>query len=257
MQFFFDGSEGRDDNGNDWLTLAGFVSSNSFWTSFNRQWDRMLKDRYPIAPYVHMWELIHGSDPFERIVGWTQDRVNQLVNDAIGILQGMDKSAFCSFVCTIDVSARSRLISMGSEIPEPAMICGHWCVGKASQWYFNRHPNKIDLVHVFFDRNEKFISPLKREWLQKRTPPDRVAKELFWDLIADIDEVDMSLHPPIQAADMMAWGRSRSLSARDRTQRNLLAMIQFVVPSWSLVLDERRLREKHPPKMSIGEEIER
>ena len=100
MRFYFDGSEGREDNDDRWLTLAGFAAGDTFWNVSYKQWNHMLHERYPIAPYVHMWELLQGKDPLERVNGWTDDRVLSLVHDAVDLLRDMDQTAFCSFVCT-------------------------------------------------------------------------------------------------------------------------------------------------------------
>lgn len=249
MRFFFDGSEGQDDGKDSWLTLAGFVASDAFWDAFEKKWALMLRERYPVAPFIHMWEMVSGVDPFERVAGWTQDKINQLVSDAVDLLQKLDKKSFCSFVCSVNTSARSRLVASGSVIPEPEIICGRWCLVRASEWYFEAHPLKIERMTVFFDRGENFMGPLKKLWLTERTPPERVARNLFWDLIQNIIDIDMVDTPGIQAADMLAWSRSRGLSEKDRVHRDLLNIIQHVVPNWNLVLDENNLRQAHPPKV--------
>ena len=118
MQCFFDGSEGLDDSGHRWLTLAGYMADNTFWRQFRQTWQVMLRERYPIAPYVHMYELNDGNDPFERLVGWTDGRVNRLVLDALLLLQDLDKQRFRSFTCSIDLTARERLVAEGREITE-------------------------------------------------------------------------------------------------------------------------------------------
>jgi hypothetical protein len=55
MRFYFDGSEGKDDESDDWLTLAGFAACDVFWDDFDKKWKTMLRERYPVAPFIHMW----------------------------------------------------------------------------------------------------------------------------------------------------------------------------------------------------------
>jgi len=247
MKSYFDGSEGTDGNNSQWLTLAGYMASDALWGSFQTSWERMLKERYPIAPYIHMSEIVNREDPFERRAGWTDAKVEALLFDAVDLLQRLDKRAFCSFVCSIDLSARIKLIQSGSQIKDPCEICANWCVGKATSWYFDARPDDIELMYVFFDRGESFMKPIKNAWLSNRTPPKRPARNLFWDLIANIEEVDMEVNPPIQAADMLAWARNRSLNPKIRPFRHMHEIMSRVIPSWQLTLDEGRLRKAHPP----------
>ena len=108
MRFYFDGSEGREDNDDRWLTLAGFAAGDTFWNVFYKQWNHMLHERYPIVPYCPYVGTAPGKDPFERVNGWTDDRVLSLVHDAVDLLRDMDQTAFCSFVCMINISACER-----------------------------------------------------------------------------------------------------------------------------------------------------
>ena len=71
MKLHLDGSEGDDDEGRKWMTLAGYIASDGFWRDFDDRWTTMLHNRYPIAPYIHMNELMGWDDPFERVNGWT------------------------------------------------------------------------------------------------------------------------------------------------------------------------------------------
>lgn len=71
MKLHLDGSEGDDDEGREWMTLAGYIASDGFWRDFDDRWTTMLHNRCPIAPYIHMNELMGWDDPFERVNGWT------------------------------------------------------------------------------------------------------------------------------------------------------------------------------------------
>ena len=57
----------------------------------------------------------------------------------------------------------------------------------------------------------------------------------------------MEAHPPIQAADMLAWGRTRFLSAKPRRFNHLIQVLNGIMPTKVLELTEARLRAKHPP----------
>jgi hypothetical protein len=246
MKCYFDGSQGNDDSAHTWVTLAGYGAPDAIWADFENKWFTMLRDRYPIAPYIHMHELTGWDDPFERVVGWNEDNKTQLVLDAVSLLGKVDQSKICSFLCTIDLTAHERLTGLGHPISDPYVICADLCIGNSVAWYNDKHPAKPELAHIFFDRDEQFMHDFKRRWLLGKTRPNKVSVHPTWDIIKNITDEDMRDHPGLQAADMVAWGRSRQLSERDRPYKYLLEIIRKVVPSWTWILDEDVLKNKNP-----------
>ena len=249
MRCFFDGSQGEDDNASQWLTLAGYMATDAVWGAFQKKWEAMLRNRYPIAPYVHMYEMVSNTDPFERVVGWTEDKISQLVWDSLHLLQDLDKHDFRSFAYSIDLAARKKLLAEGYEIHDPYAICTSSCVALAFEWQYDTRPTNSERSYVFFDRGEKFIDYIRPKWLKERTPPGKVGLGSFWDWIIDIQELDMRAHPPIQAADVLAWARTRSLSVKERRWRFLEEIMQAVIPSSSVKFRESEMRAKCKKKV--------
>lgn len=235
------------------MTLAGYMASDGFWAGFQKKWERMLRERYPIAPFVHMSQLVAGVDPFERVAGWTEERVNALVLDAVHLLQELDKDKFCAFACTVDVTARDKLVSEGTVIGAPVEICAEVCVGSAFFWYLEKHSESVELAYIFFDQGERFMNGIRQKWLEKHKPLNRISLEPFWGLVVNVQPVDMRDTPPIQAADLVAWAITRGRSEKIRRYKHLADIIvgnrEFsgIIPSTRLILDEAALRKKHPP----------
>jgi hypothetical protein len=249
MRCFFDGSEGKDDAGETWVTLAGFGAADSVWRTFDEKWRRMLTERYPVAPFLHMWQLISGTDPFERRAGWTEEKISTLITDAIDLLQNLDHSVFRSFTCMVNLSAYERLREEGLVLDDPATICGGMCVALPVKWRVEQQ--KIELSYFFFDRGERFMHGIKDTWLKKRTPPGQISIDPsvhVWDLIENMIEVDMQKTPPIQAADMLAWATSRGISAKERPYRYLADLLRDVIPHDTAILSEQILRDVHVKK---------
>jgi hypothetical protein len=86
MKLYFDGSTGQDDSQHERLTLAWLIAPNYFWKLLEDRWTPMLHNRYPKAPYIHMTDLLAHVDPFEWINGWSDDRIDNLIQDAIRLL---------------------------------------------------------------------------------------------------------------------------------------------------------------------------
>jgi len=257
MKIYFDGSGGEDDAGSKWITLAGFATSDILWKKFCLDWETMLKERYPIAPYIHMNEMYSGTDPFERgVAGWTEEKVGRLVLDAMDILQKMEKEVFRSFVCSVDVTGRERLVGEGYVVDDPITLCTEMCLGRFNNWKWGfEDDRRLGLSYLFFDRGEHFVTDLKRRWLENRTPPGKVVvdrSKLFWDFIGDIQEVDMERNPPIQAADMVAWARTRSLSEKERPGRHVAHIMRQIIPHDTAIITEEKMRSKSV-KIGINE----
>jgi hypothetical protein len=242
MKCYFDGSEGQDVQGDTWITLAGFAGTDKSWDGFERVWARMLLERYPIAPYVHMSQMIHGKDPFECVNGWTKDRVVSLASDAVELLKNRD--SVHAFSCRVNLSARLRIIAEGHLVYEPERLCAEMCNALSLKWNLA----KLERVYIFFDRGERFMKPFKDKWLAERTPPCTIATDptkRVWDLIANIIDDDMELTPGLQAADMMAWGTTRDLAEKLGELYDLDEYISNLNVEHHAVIGEALLREKY------------
>lgn len=244
MKCFFDGSLTTGTDGHSWLTLAGYMAGDAFWNAFNLAWkSEVLEKREPHAPHLHMCDLVSGVNPYD---SWAPERRNRLVNDANLYLQSLPKKAFTAIVCSIDVTARDALVAEGCSIDPPHYICGHWCIAKAFGWYYDTWPDRLEVGYVYFDRGEQFMHPFRQRWLQENKTQKFVKTNTFWGGIAEVEALDATETPALQAADFIAWAESRKRSsAVDRPQRHLATIQGMIIPSWRLVLDEANLRKKH------------
>jgi hypothetical protein len=245
----FDGSDGQDDNHNRWLTLACYIGSDGFWAEFDTAWTAMLHNRYPVAPFIHMIDLMAWDDPFERVNGWDEAKRDALIGGALRLLQGLNKKAFRSFVCSVDVTSRDRLVAEGFSVPDPIVLCSQWCFRSAFDWYIHKHD--LEVGYAFYDRGEPFLATVKGIWLKERTPSKQLVKKgVFWDLIANMEEVDMAFTPGVQAADMLAWSLTRALSKADRDYRDLLEFQRIIIPQTWLEVTEEVMLIKYPKSSS-------
>ncbi len=206
MNCYFDGSVGG--NENEWLTLGGIVATAHTLKRVEAQWAIMLRERYPIAPYLHLTDLLTGNDPFERRAGWTDHQVTALINDVLSVVHAAPKHEFCAFACSIDTHARERLVTEGYKIDAPAIIAAEIGIGNLFTWYRNKHG--MTLAHLFYDKNEAFIRSIRTRWL-KYYDPGRVTTDLFWGSIATVTTLEMRDTPGLQIADLIAWAVTRRL----------------------------------------------
>jgi hypothetical protein len=245
MKVFYDGSYGEDEKSDKWITFAGIAGTDALWAEFDLKWDKMLKSRYPIAPYVHMIELMGDEDPFEPLIGWDFENKRQLIQDAIQLMSHMKKAEFRMAWSSINQSALNRLRAEGLTVPaDPILHVTADCVFATIGAYASNVPDEVqEPMYVFFDRGEKFLKRFKDNWLKFRTKPGRPKDPENWmDCFADVQEVDLPNHFGLQAADMIAWGNSRSLSVKERPFSWLKEWLVKCVPSTSVEYSEERLQ---------------
>lgn len=242
MKLFFDGSKTDRIHGPEWLTLAGFMARDSVWGRIDREWEsEVLQKRKPHAPYLHMKEITLGTGDF---AGFTRERRTELVQDAVDYLQRIPKHAFRGFICTINTHDADRLTKKGIATPKLQEICTCCCVQEAFLWYFDEHPNAIELAEVYFDQNEEFMHSLRHPWEREKSKRRVVIKTSFWDLIRTVEALDMRRTPGLQIADMLAWATSRRhINHNPRWMGLLVEVLQSVLPVSRLTLDQKKFEE--------------
>lgn len=240
LRCYFDGSEGF--NERRILTLAAITATEDTWVDIQVKWEEMLRSRYPVAPYLHMSQMLAAGDPFERVNGWTAERQDDLVWDALKLLNAADKQAMRVFRCSIDLDAHARVLECGIAIPEPACFCVMVCVLSLMR-YASSSQGNLPQVELFFDRGEGFIDIIKSLWIDNRTDPGRPPNpENEWDCILNIIEVDMKRTPQIQMADLAAWAATRQFQHPVKRWSGLSQLCESLIPNGRVFIDEASIR---------------
>lgn len=206
MNCYFDGSVGG--TSDEWLGLGGLIATDEAFAEFEKNWRAMLKDRYPIALYHHMTDLVTGNGDFRRADGWDIEKRDSLISNAIKVILSMDQSKVCGFACAIDVRAHKRLKAEGYALPKPAVICAELGLAQLLAWFYADHP--FQLAYAFYDQNEPFIKSIRSRWLVEENNKRKI-KTPFLGMIANIVPANMKETPGIQAADILAWAFIRKL----------------------------------------------
>ncbi|MEO8593493.1 MAG: hypothetical protein ABI759_09230 [Candidatus Solibacter sp.] len=170
---------------------------------------RLLRERYPVAPYLHMTDLISGSDPFQRRNGWTDVKIDVLISDIESLLARIDKKNIYSAVFTINRADCDQARAEKHSVPDPAVVCAQFCLYHPPMRYWEAH-SEVEFASLFYDQGEKFIQSIRASWLESAAP-GKLAKNSFWGRIAKVEPVDMRFTPPVQIADMLAWAATRRI----------------------------------------------
>ena len=191
-----------------------------------------------VFAFAGIRNLLTGNHPFTTTAGWTKDKCERLVWDAVDVLASMDQTKVCGVACAVDIHAHKRLLAVGYRATKPAVICAENGVGYLLNWYTERH--ELELAHLFYDQGEPFIRSIRTRWLNEEQKKSRI-KDPFWGRIANVQPLNMRDTPAIQAADVVAWAFTRRLRNQpgdkwatladtligNRTRRGLLTASQL------------------------------
>ena len=130
MKAYLDGSgyrgKGKNKQSSDFLVLTGVAATDAAWGSFDEDWRKILANREPKAPYVHMRELVPLAKPFLAELGWDEHKADRLVTNCLMYAQHLDKKKFRTFTCTVDLEAYNAIIARGDKLPSPYSLCAYY-----------------------------------------------------------------------------------------------------------------------------------
>jgi hypothetical protein len=236
----------------DWITLAAIAANDEMWAEFETVWAETLDGYIPKGQYIHMKEIFRLEKAFDKNLGWTHDRAFGLVNKCLVYMSHLDKLRFRMFYCSVNLVAWRKLRAETYQMPEPIDMCNRFCSEGILGWYLFNYPDMIDIEHdtikYFFDRHEYFENPFKEQWNTEKDIAEATGQWSVWKLIDEVAPLEMKTTPGIQAADIIAWGRNRETFTKSGDVGSQLAhILRTVVPSYSVVWDEQKLREQFKP----------
>ena len=214
------------------VVLAGVAAEESVWAGFERDWDAILKARDPIAPYLHMNEVVAGEGSFHNDNGWDDDKRRQLITDCLLYSQTLDKLKFKTFICSVDMEVYRRLRAVHPHFPTVASICNKNVSMEIFKWYLEEFSSRQRVeLYYFFDQNEKFKGPFEQLKIKRQK---KTWSGLYnaWDIIRGVHNENMRTTLPLQLADMLAWAHHRRLtpSTKDLSWSSLHIMLDAVLP---------------------------
>jgi len=235
MQAFIDDS-GTDGTG-PVCVLAGFVAPSGRWAEFADDWQCALSQE-PSLDYFKMTEAAALRGQFAPRKGWTRrkrdDRVHELVTiiceyATVRISASLRHRTFNKYLRTLDVPGRL----LATDHPYMVLLSNlvtHITV-------YGQDHGVSDVVEYILDEQDGFEDEVHAQWhvirsaAQRHLPPNYAAR--IGDLPVFGDDMDFL---PLQAADLWAWTKRRSLvkstgaylmPRRTRRLLNQIAEIQF------------------------------
>jgi len=196
------------------VVLAGVAATEGVWAGFESRREEVLKAREPIAPYLHMKELIKGRGPFADEKGWDDTKRQQLLTDCVMYVQHLDKNLFRTFICSIDMEHYREILDDDSVIlPAAIDMLNYYVPTQIFKWFSNQI-NTLILreMYYFFDQNEPFLGEYSK-LVRQRQKQSRISNA--WHMVRPPAPVIMKQTPQIQLADLIAWSHHRKLNSEE------------------------------------------
>lgn len=191
---------------------------------------------------MHVTDAIALQGEFSKAKGWTDRKIEVLMNQFAAFLSQQDKKRFHAFISVLDINAREKLVGTGAQIPKPEVICSETCTGCVLLWATSRCPTdtrtEVHTMDFFFDRGEKFKYPFERACREGKK-----SKNGIWHLVNTVAEAEMKLTPGIQAADMLLWADRMEYGKRFPSAHQIF---KSVIPCDRIEINEEWLRKKYP-----------
>lgn len=210
IRAYCDGSGDPRDANCQYLTLGACLATPSAWSTFETLWANVLA-RHD-SPPLHMTDAQSLNGDF---TDWRRPQVDALVTDIYNqcfshVAYAAHRDDFYLASCTINMEdyRRAAKESSGVRSRTPQALCTYHVAAAALMMLpdDSTKPLKKDgMLEVFFDRGERFLHVLQKEWeRRKKNRHDDVVS-----LIAMIEPVDYREVVGVQAADFLAWHVNR------------------------------------------------
>ncbi len=238
VKAFFD-SSGKIDGSKFWV-LAGVAASERVWGEFDVRWDEILKARTPVAPYLHMRELVSASGAYTEELGWDDTKRQKLLNDCFLYAYNLDKEQFRSFVATLDMTCLRALRLGKSAMPSAVELLNYYVPSKVFEWFCdNINTQKLREAYFYFDQGEPFRGPFEN-LVRRRKKSSRISNA--WHMVKIVAPLDMRDAPQLQLADLVAWSHYRKHSASPASKWHSMSVFTDAgLPSTRVELDRNNL----------------
>jgi hypothetical protein len=212
---YFDGSTGK--NGR--VTLGGYLAPPATWKRFSAAWQGVLANAPAPCSYLHMVEA-HARDPeFSVQKGWTEARVEELIELLLNkclrpfALNESEDACLIGLCCSIPAEAWEEACRQETRLKRygQAGVCARFATALA----LRRLPQDPDApighrtgsLAMVFDRGERFKRQVEEIWERAlKRPPGRRGS---LSMVSMICEDNMRTTPGLQAADFLAWHVNR------------------------------------------------
>ncbi len=184
------------------MTLTCLAATGGVWGKLEPLWKQVCKERGD-PEYVHMTDLWARQGIFE---GWDEDQRDYLIEGLTSVLVPfMDYPALQSFTCQVDLVQHAKW-KQRNNLPNPSRFCARIVFPQMVDWFYRPQQGVfVDVIDVFFDRNELFMRHIRADWQSNKIR----RKYPIWNLVRVITDVEMKKIVPLQMADLICWGHHR------------------------------------------------
>lgn len=203
LKSYYDGSGQSIDPGCRFVTLAGYAATDDQWLILETAWESALRkySKCPLSdrgnPYFHAKEAFHRHDGY---ANWSVDEIQDLLTDLYEVFGASGRQSPIGFSCTVSKADYETVRLSIPALRTIEKICLDFCITNSF-----RHPEALNGMEIYFDRNESFEPILRTVW--NGTNGQRPSWANYVLLITPIENMRYSY--ALQAADLLAWTANR------------------------------------------------
>lgn len=233
VEMYFDGSGNTSNSSLKFFTLSGFVSHAHVWRSFELRWKAVLYE-YQIA-HFHMTDAYARRKLFK---DWEREKIDKLLSCLLSVVGEYHQKDFECYSCIVALEdyrkAKIKIESNGYKLRSPESICVNACAGRIP------FPEGCTGIKLYFDRNEKFMHKINRNWEKMRKQGTGWARQ-----IESIEPIDSS-RPGIQAADIFAWWSRRYYENPDHPKNKFFDGLSIIAGHFCEYFDYKMILSSYP-----------
>jgi hypothetical protein len=244
LKAFYD--HGNDINSElyDIVTLAGYSAREKDWPAFENRWKTRVarawadcRNMPDVQPYIHVAEMMVGRCPFSRDQGWTDARIQSLLSDcSLHIAEATATKLFRGVACSVLLKDYKKIRREGIAVASVEDICSSFCVARAVAWNADFAEDFMrEGAELYFDQNGPF-----RGSIANRKKHGKLRRNEAWKKLGAVGEVDSTVVPAVQAADLLAWSVDSYQEGKRPSGTWQLAMVS--IERENLFLGEHALR---------------
>jgi len=192
----FDASGKEDDQ--DYVVVAGFVSTAKIWKEFDRAWrSRLAEDQ---LAFFHMREWHHRTGLFRDREYWTRERCSRLIDDLLEIILSHASAKFSCAVINKSYAANISEANKRRFLLNAYVLAARAVIELVHEWTLYRDNRPVE--HVFEEGDEgkgMLIERMQIEGLHK--PSFRWGK----DTTHRRTKASIPGFTPLQASDIYAY----------------------------------------------------
>jgi hypothetical protein len=205
------------------MVILGLIATNEQWKHLKREWDELLI-QFELLPPFHMKEYAHSTGQFK---AWKGAPIrDRFLSRIVGIIL---RRVQYSVAVSLSMPDYNKVIAPNPKASlffgSPYAMCIYQTLFLLDLWW-KKLPHERDKIPCIFDSGHPKSSEVSRIVRKYSSHPNMEKKAL--ESVSFVPDDD---HPPLQAADLVAWELCKA-TREGRVRRRSFERLREVPHEW-------------------------